>query len=187
MDRSPVGALWQAFTRTLQGGHLLSCCRTQNLEDYVVTSAKDGGRAEDDRHNDRRLGASCVIASFNLGECSGAGTTDRRSPGPSRHCTRERGGDIPATSENRLDAPYAQGGIVVGQAIENLLGGAAGLDQLRTTQFGQLLTERRLADARRVFDFADSALPVEQTRQDHEALGLGIDLELFGRLDRLLA
>src|SRR5258708_37850262 len=55
----------------------------------------------------RRLDASDMIASFNLGECSGAGTTDRGSPGPSRHCTRERGGDIPATSENRLAAPYA--------------------------------------------------------------------------------
>jgi hypothetical protein len=57
-------------------------------------------------------------------------------PGASRHCARERGGDIPATSENRLDAPYAQGNIVVGQAVENLFGDAAGLHQLCATQLG---------------------------------------------------
>jgi hypothetical protein len=43
------------------------------------------------------------MASFNLCECSGAGTPDRRLPGPSRDCTRERGGDIPSPSEKRVN------------------------------------------------------------------------------------
>ena len=67
------------------------------------------------------------------------------------------------------------------QRIMNRLGLAPGRDQFRFAQPGELLRERRLADADQAFEFADRFLAPGEVAQDQQPVLVGDRLEKSGR------
>ena len=84
-------------------------------------------------------------------------------------------------AEYGFKGSHAQRRCIVGKAVVNLLGFTPGFHKIGPPQFGKLLAKGRLGHARGGLDVRHLPLTTQQTGQDHEALGLSEDTQLFDR------